>query len=248
MGLNNDMKDFFEAEEIRIVLDNKIAFKHKLDLKEDDYNYLNNTKNLHEFAETLVAGAAGAGIVYGGFMAGLGVLGQIGLGIGLISNPIGWMTLAAIGTGGVAYGARQVSKKADEKFHDKLPKYLKTPLDTLGENLIYLFLPICIKVALIDDKFTEEEENSIVDYLSIQWGYNRNYVKNKIKESYETIYDFKSSDIHDTIKYISNETNGLGIETINNEITSVVQELINAGSSHKIEKGKHLKELGLLYT
>lgn len=180
MSLNNRMKDFFKTNEIKIVLDNRIIFKYKLNLSQDDYEYLNNAKNLHEFAEAFLAGAAGAGIVYGSFMASLGVLGQIGLGIGLISNPIGWMAIAGIGAGSLAYGARQMSKKADDKAYNKVPKYIKTPLDILGENLIDLFLPICIKIALVDGEFIKKEKEVIIDYLSTQWGYNRNYIENKM--------------------------------------------------------------------
>jgi hypothetical protein len=245
MGLNNSMKDFFKTNEIKIILDNRISFKYKLNLNQDDYDYLNNAKNLHEFAEALIAGAAGAGIVYGGFMAGLGVLGQIGLGIGLISNPIGWMALAAGGAGAAAYGARQLSKKADEKAYDKLPKYIKTPLDTLAENLINLFLPVCIKIALVDGKFTEDEKKTIINYLSTHWGYNRNYIENKLEENYKIINKFKYSDVNKIAKYISKETNGLEIETINNEIIKIIKELINTNSSHRSEKEKHLKQLEL---
>ena len=245
MGLNNSMKDFFKTNEIKIVLDNKISFKHKLNLNQDDYNYLNNAKNLHEFAEALIAGAAGAGIVYGGFMAGLGVLGQIGLGIGLISNPIGWMALAAGGAGAAAYGARQLSKKVDDKAYDKLPKYIKTPLDTLAENLINLFLPVCIKIALVDGNFTEEEKATIVNYLSTQWGYNRNYIENKLEENYKIINKFEYSDVSKITKYISKETNGLEIQTINNEIIKIIRELINTNNNHRVEKEKYLKQLEL---
>jgi len=245
MSLNNNMKDFFQTNKIKIVLDNNISFKHKLNLNQDDYNYLNNAKNLHEFTEALIAGAAGAGIVYGGFMASLGVLGQIGLGIGLISNPLGWMALAAGGAGAAAYGLRQLSKKADDKVYDKLPKYIKTPLDTLAENLINLFLPICIKIALIDGKFTEEEKNAIVNYLSTQWGYNRNYIENKLEENYKIIDEFKYSDVSKIIKYISKETNGLETETIENEIIKIIKELINTNSIRRVEKEKYLKQLGL---
>ena len=246
MGLNNSMKDFFKTNEIKIVLDNNISFKHKLNLSKDDYDYLNNAKNLHEFTEALIAGAAGAGVVYGGFMAGLGVLGQIGLSIGLISNPIGWMALAAGGASVAVYGARQLSKKADEKAYDKLPKYIKTPLDTLAENLINLFTPICIKIALIDGGFTEDEKKTIINYLSTQWGYNRNYIENKLEENYKIIDKFEYSDVSEITKYISKETNGLEVETINNEIQNIIKELINAGNSHKADKEKHLQQLKLV--
>jgi hypothetical protein len=245
MGLNNSMKDFFKTNEIKIVLDNHISFKHKLNLSQDDYDYLNNTKNLHEFTEALIAGAAGAGVVYGGFMAGLGVLGQIGLGIGLISNPIGWMALAAGGAGAAVYGARQLSKQADKKAYDKLPKYIKTPLDTLAENLINLFIPICIKIALVDGNFTEKEKKTIINYLSTHWGYNRNYIENKLEENYKIIDKFKYSDVSKITKYISKETNGLEVETINNEIQNIIKELISAGNSHKADKEKHLQQLKL---
>lgn len=245
MGLNNNMKDFFKTSEIKIVLDNKNSFKHKLNLSEDDYVYLNNAKNLHEFTEAIVAGAAGAGIVYGGFMASLGVLGQIGLGIGLVSTPLGWIALAAAGTGGGAYFARQLSKKSDKKVYDKVPKYIKTPLDTLGENLIDLFLPICIKIALVDGDFSKEEENVIINYFSTQWGYNRNYLANKLEETHKIVNDFNYLDSNKIIEFISSETNGLEVITIEKEIIVIINELIDTDTSHKIEKENLLKELGL---
>lgn len=245
MGLNDEMKDFFKTNEIEIVLDNKITFKYKLNLSQDDYKYLNNAKNLHEFAEALLAGAAGAGVVYGGFMASLGVLGQIGLGIGLISNPIGWMAIAGIGASGLAYGARQVSKKADENTYTKVPKYIKTPIDVLGENLINLFLPICIKIALVDGEFVKKEKEVIVNYLSTQWGYNRNYIENKMQEHYKIVNNFKYSDVNKIIESITKETKGLERITINKEIENIIKELISADNSHKSEKEKHLKQLKL---
>lgn len=246
MALNNEMKNFFKTNKIKIVLDNKLTFKHKLNLSQDDYKYLNNAKNLHEFAEALLAGVASAGVVYGGFMASLGVLGQIGLGVGLISNPIGWIAIAGIGAGSLAYGARQISKKADDKAYSKVPKYINTPLDILGENLIDLFLPICIKVALVDGEFIKKEKETIVNYLSIQWGYNKNYIENKMQVHYKIVNNFNYSDVTKIIESITKETKGLERETINNEIENIIKELINADNSHKIEKEKHLKELKLL--
>ena len=243
MGLNSNMKDFFKTSEIKIILDNKNSFKHKLNLSTDDYVYLTGTQNLHEYTEAIVAAGAGAGIVYGGFMASLGILGQIGLGIGLISNPIGWMALAAVGTGGGAYFARQLSKKADKKFYDKIPKYIKTPLDTLGENVIDLFMPICVKIAMVDGEFTKEENDTILNYFSTQWGYNRNYIANKIEETLKIVDKFNYSDINKIANFISKETKGLEVTTIDKEIIVIVKELIDAGTSHKTEKENHLKKL-----
>lgn len=246
MGLNDDMKDFFNNEKIEIILDNKLSFKHKLNIGEKDYKYLNNAKNLQEFTEILIGGLTAAGIAYGGFLVTLSTLGQIGLAIGFVSTPIGWITLAGLGGAGLMYGSKKVLKKADKASFDKIPKYISTPLDILADNLMNLFLPIVIKISLLDGKFDPEEKTAIISYLAINWGYNRNYVKEKLDATYKNQSKFNYADIKKSLNIITKGTNGLDYNDIKLEITKMVTEVINSvnkSTSRKEEELKILKKL-----
>ena len=242
MSQSNEIKEFFEKNKIQSILDNKIAFKYKLNLTKDDYDYLNNINNFKEYTEILIAGIAGAGVVYAGFISSLGVFGQIGLGLGLVSTPFGWMALAAGASMASIYGIKKIVKKAENKAYDKLPKYLKTPLDVLAESLANLFIPIFIKIAVIDGKLSNEERNFIIDYLSIQWGYNKKYIESKIEEYYKNINKIKLPNVNKYIKGVSKSVKGLDVENIKYEIENASMKLIQIDGNRN-EKEKYITKI-----
>lgn len=243
MSLNDDMKDFFSNEKIEIILDNKMSFKHKLNIGEKDYKYLNNAKNLKEFTDILIGGLATAGLAYTGFLATLGTLGQIGLAVGLVSNPIGWIAIAGIGGAGLMYGSKKVLNKADKAAFDKIPKYISTPLDILADNLMNLFLPIVVKISLLDGKFDPEEKNAIISYLSINWGYNSNYIEDRLNSTYKNQAKFNYAEIKKSLNIITKETNGLEYNDIKLEITKIATEVINSVNKSTSRKELELKTL-----
>lgn len=223
MGLNEEMKDFFTNDKITVVLEYPLVFKNKLQLSDSSYAYLNIAKNLDKYSSSLLAGLAGASIVYATFLANLGIFGPLLLSIGIISNPIGWIALAG-GTGAVLmFGGKHLVEKADKSLHHKIPKYINTPIDLLATTLLNYILPLAIKVSLVDSKFKKEEGESIVQYFKSEWGYNNDYLNLMVSQMVAIESTFELEDLKKKLETIVKTTEGLKYDIMKNEIIDILK-------------------------
>lgn len=238
MNINEEMKDFFVNDEIKVILDHPLVFKNKLQLSDNNYEYLNIAKNLDKYSASLLAALAGASIVYATFLANLGVIGTIGLYFGLLSNPIGWMALAG-GTGAILmFGGKHIVDKVDKNLNHKIPKYINTPIDLLATTLLNYILPLAVKVSLIDNQLNKEEENCISQYFNLEWGYNNDYLNLMINQIVKNESKFEFDDLKKKLEAIVENTKGLQYNIMKSEITNILRKLcdINNKEAQKYSK------------
>jgi hypothetical protein len=230
-NIYNSMADALANDDISSVIDDKLRFKIKLQLSEKAYKFLSNAKNLDAFGSALAAGLAGAAAAYVAFLASLGIIQQVGLVIGLVGQPIGWMALAG-GLGALAmYGSKAAIKRFDKEALIVAPKYLNVPLDFLGSSLLNIILPLALKISSESEKVSTDNQIIILQEYS-SWGYDEKYLNQMITIMVTQINDLEIDNIREKLQAISNEVNGLSYESLK----EIVEESLNNIFEHKTDK------------
>ena len=231
MGMNEDMKDFFGAHDIKVVLSNEKAFITKLQIDDNAYAKLKMAKNLEKYGASLATGLAAAGGAYAIWISSLTVIGQLGVTLGLVSNPIGWIALAG-GAGAVLmYGGKSAIDAIDQKAYNKTPKYLNTPLDLLGTTLMSIIMPLSLKVSLVNDKIDNDIIHIIVkEFASL--GYDKNYIEQEMNIMFQSFKDLQIDEIKAKLKSISKDTDGLEYQNL----STLIQEFLNNVFEQKKDK------------
>ena len=167
------------VEGVECVVADPLRFKAKLAIGENAYTSLRTVGKLRELWDVLGAAGTGAGIaksslVAAAFFAPEGLLGV--LGIGTAATPIGWVALAAIASGGACYGFYRLLGNTRGTRVIEIPRYLNTPLDTLGLALFDLLAPMAIRMAAVDGTFSPTERERLVQHLVQDWGLDQAFV------------------------------------------------------------------------
>jgi hypothetical protein len=133
-----------------------------------------------------VVGTAGTGaaiasssVVASTFFAPTGLLGL--LGIGAAVTPIGWVAFAALTSGGACYGLYRLLGDAKGSRVIEIPKFLNTPLDTLGLGMFDLIAPVALRLAAVDGQVDPQEREFLTSHLVDEWGLNREFVTQGIR-------------------------------------------------------------------
>jgi hypothetical protein len=175
----------FEFEDVEQVVAEPLRFKAKLAIGENAYaslRMINRTRELWDVIGAAGAGAAVAksGIVASTFFAPSGVLGA--LGIGAATTPIGWVALAAVASGGACYGLYRWLGDTKGSRVIEIPKFLNTPLDTLGLALFDLIAPLALRLAAVDGEIEPAERAALVTHLVDEWGLDAGFVTTAIAQ------------------------------------------------------------------
>ena len=169
------------------VIAHGMLFRARLGIGEEAYKFLKLPKNLSTFIHSLLAGGAASGaaaspVVAGALFPATGIgsaLAAIGIGAGAVT-PIGWVIGAGLAAGGAYFGVRKFLSSKKPETVDVVPKYINTPLDLIGDELLHRLLPLGLKIASADGQITGEEVNAIVEHYEKDWGYSRDFVIYKI--------------------------------------------------------------------
>lgn len=149
--------------DLDVVVADPLKFKSKLRIGEDAYVVLRAAKGVRDLwdAGGVAAGGAavaGAPIVANAFFGG-GLLAA--LGIGAAVTPIGWVVAAAAVSGGAYYGVSRLARRHHGKFVDTIPRFINTPLNSLGMDLLDLVGALALRVAAIDGTVAPQERDAI---------------------------------------------------------------------------------------
>lgn len=169
-------------------------FKMKLGIGEEAYQYLRLQKNLLAFLEAGSFGLTGStiassAVVAQTFFSGSGFWAF--LGIGTAATPIGWAIAAGVLSGIAYFGLSNIYKKGKDGKVIIVPKFINTPLDLLAVGLSDMILPLALELANADGEVTEPERENIIDYLVSDWGYDRQFIIDRLK-NIETLPSKKS--------------------------------------------------------
>jgi hypothetical protein len=148
-----------------------LRFKAKLAIGENAYKSLRMINKTREVWDVLGAAGAGAAVVKSGV-----------LGIGAATTPIGWVALAALASGGACYGLYRWLGDTKGSRVIEIPKFLNTPLDTLGLALFDLIAPLALRLAAVDGAIEPAERQALVQHLVDDWGLDKRFVAQAIAQ------------------------------------------------------------------
>ena len=169
------------GDELECVIDDTLKFKRKLRIGEEAYTLLRAKNGLQSLWDvggvvTTAGSVAASPLIASTFFASsAGWLSVIG--IGTAATPIGWVIAAAVATGGAYYGVTRLVKKQTGGMVDTIPKFINTPIDLLGMQLLDLMGALAVRVAAIDGKIAASERKTIERHFIDDWGYAPGYVR-----------------------------------------------------------------------
>jgi len=224
MSLETDLRDCF-SEEITSVVEDSERFRRKLNIGSDAFRYLSNAENLGNFTTALSTGAGVASLTYFSWMSSIGMLGKIGLGIGIMGTPTGWLAAAGAGGAAMVFLTRRLFRSVKKEAVTEIPNFINTPLDVLGSAVFDLICPILIKIAYADGHIASQEYEKIKGYLINQWGINSDYVNGLLEYDKSKLRDFEWDGLSETLKDIE-KTGDLKYSTMANEIIATAEEVM----------------------
>ncbi len=147
-----------------------LRFKARLAIGENAYASLRMINRTREVWDVLGAAGAGAALTKAGL-----------LGLGAAATPVGWVALGALASGGACYGLyRWLGNTKGERVIE-IPKFLNTPLDTLGLALFDLIAPLALRLAAVDGEIEPAERAALVRHLVDDWGLDARFVTSAIE-------------------------------------------------------------------
>lgn len=174
----DEARDRARLVDLGVVIADPLKFKSKLRIGEDAYAVLRATKGLRDLWDAGGVAAAGAGVAAGPIVAGAffpgGLLAAIG--IGTAATPIGWVVAAAAVSGGAYYGVSRLARRHHGRFVTTIPRFINTPLNSLGMDLLDLIGALAMRVAAIDGAVAPQEREAICRHFVDEWGYDPAYV------------------------------------------------------------------------
>lgn len=146
-----------------------LRFKAKLAIGENAYKSLRMINRTREIWDVLGAAGGGAALAKAAAM-----------GLGAAATPVGWVAVAALASGGACYGFyRWMGDTKGEKVIE-IPRFLNTPLDTLGLALFDLIAPLALRLAAVDGEIEASERAALVNHLVDEWGLDAGFVDGAI--------------------------------------------------------------------
>lgn len=158
-------------EGVTRVVAEPLRFKAKLAIGENAYASLRMINRTREVWDVLGAAGGGAALAKAAAM-----------GLGAAATPVGWIAIAALASGGACYGLYRWlgSTKGDRVI--EIPKFLNTPLDTLGLALFDLIAPLALRLAAVDGAIEPAERAALVAHLVDEWGLDAGFVTRAVAQ------------------------------------------------------------------
>ncbi|MFG6416503.1 hypothetical protein ACG02S_21645 [Roseateles sp. DC23W] len=152
-------------EGVTRVVAEPLRFKAKLAIGENAYASLRMINRTREIWDVLGAAGGGAALAKAAAM-----------GLGAAATPVGWVAVAALASGGACYGLYRWLGDTKGSRVIEIPKFLNTPLDTLGLALFDLIAPLALRLAAVDGAIEPAERAALVAHLVDEWGLDADFV------------------------------------------------------------------------
>ena len=233
MSFDNELEEFFSNDIPAVVADPE-KFRRKLGIGADAFKYLKNAENLGSVITTLAGGTAAAGAVFGGWFLSLGTLGSLGLAVGLVSSPVGWVAAAGTGGAGAFFLIKRLFKGARNEAITEVPNFINSPLDILATSICEIINPILLKIAYADSNFCESEREKIRSYFINEWGINEAFVDGLLNYDESNLDSFDWDVLERTLDEIGS-SGDIKVPTMANEMVRVAEEVM-AADGHILPK------------
>lgn len=173
-------------EGVHEVVAEPLKFKAKLAIGEDAYVSLRMINRTREVWDVLGAAGAGAAVAKSGMVASV---------LGASATPLGWVAFAALASGGACYGLYRLLGNTKGQRVIEIPKYLNTPLDTLGLAIFDLIAPLSLRLAALDGAVEPAERAFLVRHLVKDWGLGEPFVTQAVLAVEQGLGDAALDDI-----------------------------------------------------
>jgi uncharacterized tellurite resistance protein B-like protein len=234
MGDEDDLEAFYATSTESVVEDSE-KFRKKLNIGAEAFKYLTSAENLGLFTTTIASGTGLAGIATAGWFTSLGAFGQIGLAIGVISTPYGWIAAAGAGGAATVFATRWVFRRIKKGAVTETPNFINSPLDLLASSLCDLICPILLKIAHADENFCDQEREAIRVYFINEWGINPEYVENLLDYDEAHLDEYNWDTLSVTLQVIE-KSGDLKYSVIAKEILNIANEvMLSDGITHPKE-------------
>ncbi|MBA4013246.1 MAG: hypothetical protein C0481_15375 [Phenylobacterium sp.] len=226
----DEARDRARLVDLDVVIAEPLKFKRKLRIGEDAYIALRATKGIRELWD--VGGVASTGaavasshVVASTFFSG-GLLSV--LGIGAAATPIGWVVAAAAVSGGAYYGVSRLARRHHGRFVDTIPRFINTPLDSLGMDLLDLICALALRVAAIDGSVAPEEREEIWRHFVDEWGYDPVYVATALDILQTTADDVRVKAVAQNLAQFQAANPDCNAQAMQDEVMVFLRQVVEA--------------------
>lgn len=212
------------------VIAEPLKFKSKLHIGENAYALFRASKGVRElfdvagFASTGAA-MAGSSVVANTFFSG-GFLAA--LGIGTATTPVGWVVAAAVVSGGAYMGVTRILGRYHGRHVQSIPRFINTPLDTLGVQLLDMIGGLALRISSIDGMVADEERDTICRHFVDEWGYDTDYVNAAVHILEANIGDARVKDIARSLARFQAANPDCNAPAMQEELMSLLREVVAA--------------------
>lgn len=219
-------------DQIERVVSDPLRFKLRLGIGEDAYTSLRFKKTAQELWEVGGAAASGAGVAASPIVATTFFASKGGLlalvGLGTAATPIGWVVAAAVASGGAYYGVTRLIRSYSGSRVDTIPRFINTPIDVLGANLLDLIGSLAVCVARIDGELSESERSVIVGHFVGEWGFDPAYVEQALAVIAETTQGRTVKEVAGTLAKFQVDSPDCNAEAMRADLIRFLREIAEA--------------------
>jgi len=246
VSLEDDLENFF-ASDAPCVVANPEQFRKKLNIGAEAFKFLSAAKTLGAYSAAMATGAGAAGAAGIGWAASLGTLGQIGLVLGMVSTPTGWVAAAGVSGAAAVLLTRKLLNSISNEVVTEIPNFINTPLDVLAASLTDILAPVLLHIANSDGEFCEVERNHIRQYFINEWGLDANFTEDLLQLEIANRDHFDWQAFASLTQEVA-KTGDIKHEVLLIELMSAATEVARAdGEMHLLEQ-QQLNELALIAT
>ncbi len=233
------MSDLAAGEPERVIGDS-LRFRQRLRIGRKAFRTLQAKDLLQDTWDTAGIAWTGAALAKSSFVATTffaptGIAAWLGL--ATAATPIGWVVAAAAGSAGIYYLATR-SLAANERFVEEIPKFISTPLDVLGARLFDLMGGLALQVAMVDGHVDEAEQQTILEHLVGDWGYDEVFARRELARLAKVIDQVPLTALAEELAGFQTANPDCNGPAMQAELLAFVEELVRAdGIDHPEERG-----------
>lgn len=225
--IDKELESFFESsnKQEKVVADPE-RFKEKNGQVGIPFNKLETAKDISNLTSIILSGMGVSGITAIGWISSLSVMAKLGLALSLISTPWGLFAIAGLSGAGLVWMANKALRSVDNKAYKKIPAFINSPLDLLGDQIYKNFSESIICVIGNESYSANESRKWIIEYFENCWGFDNHYLTTFYSELQK---DKLKPDIDSLAAKLNRltTTKDINLKPFVNEIITTIDKIIN---------------------
>ena len=212
-------------------------FKIKLKIGTQAFALLRARDSLFALWDTAGAASTAAGVAKSAWVASIffapaapvGAFAWLGLGGAAAAvTPLGWVVATALVSGGAYYGVMKWMNGGPDTFVDTIPKFITTPIDLLGAQLLDLIGALALQVAAIDGHIDPRERATILDHFVEEWGFDPVYVDRALTLIATELDDMRVADLARSLAGFQRDNPDCNAAAMQAELMAFLRDVMHA--------------------